>query len=87
MHEEKQEEKYIRLSRTFFSKSMPDDFKRMFMLVIKNTHYLPDNQKEFLCDHIHHYENISDLARSELLDVLDGLQLFVLTPPQNNISA
>jgi hypothetical protein len=82
-----QKEKYLRLSRTFFSQSMPDDFKRVFMLVVQNTHYLPDKQKEFLCDHIHHYETIGDLARNELLDVLDGFQLFVLTPPENNISA
>jgi len=77
-----QEEKYINLNRVFFAETIPDDMKRVFMLVINNTPCIPHDQKVFLCDHIHHYESISDYARSELLDVLDELHLF----SYNNIS-
>jgi len=72
-----EEEKYIKLNRKFFAESMPDDMKRVFMLIVNNTPYFPQKQKEFLCDHIHHFEHIGDFARSELLDVLDELHLFV----------
>jgi len=71
-----QEEKYIKLNRTFFAETMPEDMKRAFMLVINNTPCFQHEQKVFLCDHIHNYERINDYARSELLDVLDELHLF-----------
>ena len=77
-----QEEKYIHLTRVFLADTRPDDKKRVFKLDINNTPCIPHDQKVFLCDHIHHYESISDYARSELLDVLDELHLF----SHNNIS-
>lgn len=70
-------EKYLTLNRSFFAKSIPNDMKRVFMLVINNTNCLPDDQKGFLCDYIHNYENINDYARGQLLDVIDELKLFV----------
>lgn len=80
-----QEEQYLKLSRSFFSQSMPDDFKRAFIKIVQYTHFLPEKEKTFLCDQIHYYEHIGDIARKELLDVLDDLKLFVITP-QNNVS-
>lgn len=77
-------EKYVTLNRTFFAKTMPADMKRVFMMVIQHADILPNDQKLFLCDHIHNYEVIGDFARGELLDVLDGLQLFAIA--ENNIS-
>jgi len=85
MNEEK-EEKTARLSRAFFSTSMPDEFKRVFIKVVQHTHFIPEKERTFLCDQIHYYEHIGDFARKELLDVLDDLKLFVMTPPENNIS-
>jgi len=85
MQEEKQEEKYLKLSRSFFSQSMTDDFKRVFIMIVQHTHFLPEKEKTFLCDQIHYYEHIGDIARKELLDVLDDLKLFVATP-ENIIS-
>ena len=55
-------EKTARLSRAFFSTSMPDDFKRVFIQVVQHTHFLPEAQRTFL------------------------LKLFVMTPPENNVS-
>jgi len=69
-------EKYVKLSRTFFAETMPDDMKRIFMLVINNTDYIPYDQKVFLCDNIFHYESIGDYSRGQVLDVLDELKLF-----------
>jgi hypothetical protein len=69
-------EKYVKLCRKFFAETMPDDMKKVFMLVINNTHYIPDDQKIFLCDNIFHYESIGDYSRNQILDILDGLNLF-----------
>lgn len=71
------DEKYVKLNRKFFAETMPEDMKRAFMLIINNTSCLPYDQKVFLCDNIHNYERINDYTRSELLDVLDELHLFV----------
>lgn len=71
-----EEETYVKLNRAFFADSMPADMKRVFMLIINKT-TLPDDQKGFLCDYIHNYENINDYARGQLLDVIDELKLFV----------
>lgn len=78
-------ENHLRLSRTFFSRGMPDDFKRVFIKVVQHTACLPKDQKDFLCDQIHNYEHIGDFGRKEILDVIDELRLFVTTP-ENNIS-
>jgi len=87
MNEEKQEkENNLRLSRAFFSRGMPDDFKRVFIKVVMCTPCLPYDQKCFLCDQIQNYENIGDFGRKEILDVIDELRLFVTTP-ENKISA
>jgi hypothetical protein len=86
MNEEKQGENALRLSRAFFSRGMPDDFKRVFIKVIMCTPCLPYDQKCFLCDQIQNYENIGDFGRKEILDVIDELRLFVTTP-ENKISA
>ena len=83
MQEEK--EKTLRLSRAFFSRGMPDDFKRVFIKVIMCTPCLPYDQKCFLCDQIQNYERIGDFGRKEILDVIDELRLFVTTP-ENNVS-
>lgn len=80
-----EKETALRLSRTFFSRGMPDDFKRVFINVIQHTPCLPYDQKCFLCDQIQNYENIGDFGRKEILDVIDELRLFVTTP-ENNIS-
>jgi len=80
-----EKEKALRLSRTFFSRGMPDDFKRVFIKVIMMTPCLPYDQKCFLCDQIQNYESIGDFGRKEILDVIDELRLFVTTP-ENNIS-
>ena len=83
MIEEK--EKALRLSRAFFSRGMPDDFKRVFIKIVQHTQCLPYDQKCFICDQSQHYEDIGDFGRKEVLDIIDELRLFVLTP-QNNIS-
>lgn len=70
-------EKYLTLNRGFFSTTMPDDMKRVFMLVVNNTPCFPDDQRAFLCGCIHNYETIDDYTRGQLLDVLDDLKLFV----------
>lgn len=80
-----QEEQNVKLNRTFFAKSMPDEFKCVFIKIVQNTPCFPYDEKAFLCDHIHHYEDIGDYARNQLLDVLDDLRLFVITP-ENNVS-
>lgn len=72
-----EQEKYLTLNRGFFSETMPDDMKRVFMLVVNNTPCFPDDQKAFLCGCIHNYEKIDDYTRGQLLDVLDDLHLFV----------
>lgn len=74
-------EKFVKLNRKFLELEMPDDLKRCFMLIIKNTPCLPDEDKIFICDHIFHYENINQYQREEVLDVLDDLQLFVRHEP------
>jgi hypothetical protein len=71
------QETYVKLNRVFFSKTMPADMKRIFMLVVNNTPYFPDDQRAFLCGCIHNYETIDDYTRGQLLDVLDDLKLFV----------
>jgi hypothetical protein len=71
-----EEEIYVKLNRAFFAETMPEDMKRVFMLIINKT-ALPADQKLFLCDYIHNYENINDYARGQLLDVIDELKLFV----------
>lgn len=70
-------EKHLTLNRRFFADTIPDDMKRVFMLVINNTPCFPDDHKAFLCGCIHNYETIDEYARGQLLDVIDELKLFV----------
>jgi hypothetical protein len=63
----------LKLNRDFFKYTIADDMKQAFITIVQNHKALPQRDKDFICDNLQHYEEISQEARSEVLDVIDLL--------------
>jgi hypothetical protein len=69
---------YAKINRKVFAKEMPAQMKKAFMILIQKHPALPSADKDFVCDFLHNYESISDANRTEVLDVIDSMELFVV---------
>jgi len=68
---------YMKLNRTTFKDTMPDNLKKSFILLVQQHPALTKELKDFVCDVLQNYESMSEHNRSECLDVIDEMQLFV----------
>jgi len=75
---------FAKINRKIFATEMPEKLKQYFIVLIQKHPALPKTDKDFVCDFIHNYESISDANRSEVLDVIDGLELFIKREPIKN---
>jgi hypothetical protein len=70
---------------------MPEKFKKWLIAQIQakqiwaQTDIWTQSDKDFICDNIHNYETITDGDRADVLDIIDGLELFSLTPNILNV--
>ena len=69
---------YAKIKRELFRTSMPDKLKKAFIVLVQNHNVLGQSDKDFICDNIHHYEDIDEVSRIDVLDVLDGMEMFVI---------
>jgi hypothetical protein len=69
---------YAKIKRELFRKSMPDNLKKAFIILVQHHPALGQSDKDFVCDNIHHYETIDEVSRTDVLDVLDGMDMFVV---------
>jgi len=66
----------LKLNRDFFKTSIADDIKKAFQTIVQTHKALPQREKDFICDNLQHYENISQESKNEVLDVIDEMQFF-----------
>lgn len=78
---------YAKIKRDLFKKSMPDNIKKAFITLVQQHPALGKSDKDFVCDNIQNYELIDDLSRTDVLNVLDGMDMFVFgeNPEKNNL--
>jgi len=69
---------YAKIKRDLFKASMPENIKKAFIVLVQQHPALGKSDKDFVCDNIHNYELIDDVSRTDVLDVLDGMDMFVL---------
>ena len=69
---------YAKIKREMFRTSMPETLKKSFIVLVQNHNLLGQSDKDFICDNIHHYESIDEVSRKDVLDVLDGMEMFVV---------
>ena len=72
---------FAKINRKIFAKEMPQKLKEWFIVMIQHHNGLPKSEKDFVCDFLNNYESISDENRNDVLDVIDGLELFVKGEP------
>ena len=72
---------FAKINRQIFAKEMPQKLKEYFIVLIQKHPIIPKADKDFVCDFLNNYESISDENRNEVLDVIDGLQLFIRGEP------
>lgn len=75
---------FAKINRQIFAKEMPQKLKEYFIVMIQKHPALPKPDKDFVCDFLNNYETISDANRNEVLDVIDGLELFIRGEPIKN---
>jgi hypothetical protein len=68
---------YAKLQRHLLKESMNDTLKKAFVTLVQTHPALSKSDKDFICDNIQNYETIDQASRSDILDVIDGLGLFV----------
>lgn len=69
---------YAKIKRELFRKSMPENLKKSFIILVQHHQALGQSDKDFICDNIHHYEDIDEVSRTDVLDVLDGMDMFIV---------
>ena len=69
---------YAKIKRELFETQIPESLKRSFIVLVQNHNVLPKSDKDFICDHIHHYEDIDQQSRTDVMDVLDAMELFII---------
>lgn len=69
---------YAKIKRELFRTSMPDKLKKAFIVLVQNHNVLGQSDKDFICENINHYEDIDEVSRTDVLDVLDGMEMFVI---------
>ena len=69
---------YAKIKRELFRTSMPDNLKKSFIVLVQNHNVLGQSDKDFICENINHYEDIDEVSRIDILDVLDGMEMFVI---------
>ena len=74
------EVKYAKLNRKMFETGMPDNLKKAFITLVQQHPALQQSDKDFVCEHIHHFDDIDEIHRTDVLDVIDGMNLFIHNP-------
>lgn len=69
---------YAKIKRELFRTSMPDNLKKAFIQLVQHHNALGQSDKDFVCDNIHNYETIDEVSRIDVLDVLDGMDMFIV---------
>lgn len=69
---------YAKIKRELFRKSMPENLKKSFIILVQHHQALGQSDKDFICENILHYEDISEVSRTDVLDVLDGMDMFIV---------
>lgn len=69
---------YAKIKRELFRTSMPDNLKKAFIVLVQNHNVLGQSDKDFICENINHYEDIDEVSRTDIMDVLDGMEMFVI---------
>lgn len=69
---------YAKINREILATHMSETLKKSFILLVQNHPALPKSEKDFICDSIHHYEDIDQTSRNDVMDVLDAMELFVI---------
>ena len=69
---------YAKIKRELFETQIPETLKRSFIVLVQNHNVLRQSDKDFICDNIHHYENIDTQSRTDVLVVLDAMELFIM---------
>ena len=69
---------FAKINRKVLAKEMPEQMKKWFINAIQKHPAIPKPDKDFVCDFIHNYESISDADRTEVLDVIDSMDLFII---------
>lgn len=69
---------YAKIKRELFRKSMPDNLKKAFIILVQQHPALGKSDKDFVCENINHYETIDEVSRTDVMDVLDGMDMFVV---------
>jgi hypothetical protein len=72
---------FAKINRKIFAKEMPEKLKQYFIFVIQKHPTLPQKEKDFVSDFLNNYESISDENRNDVMDVIDGLGLFIRGEP------
>lgn len=68
---------FAKLKRELFKESMPDNIKKAFITLVQKHPALGASDKDFICDNIQNYETIDDVSKTDVLDVIDGMELFI----------
>lgn len=69
---------YAKIKRELFRTSMPDNLKKSFIVLVQQHPALGQSDKDFICENINHYEDIDEVSRMDVMDVLDGMEMFVI---------
>lgn len=68
---------YAKINREILSTHMSETLKRSFIVLVQHHPVLPKADRDFICDNIHHYEDITQTSRNDVMDVLDAMELFI----------
>ena len=69
---------YAKIKRELFRTSMPDNLKKSFIILIQHHPALGQSDKDFVCDNIQNYETIDEVSRIDVMDIIDGMEMFVI---------
>lgn len=69
---------YAKINRKVLAKEMPEQMKKWFIDMIQKHPAIPKPDKDMVCDFLNNYESISDADRTEVLDVIDMMDLFAI---------
>ena len=69
---------YAKIKRELFRTSMPENLKKSFIVLVQNHNVLVQCDKDFVCDNIQNYESIDEVSRNDIMDILDGMEMFIV---------
>lgn len=70
---------FAKLNRLVLELNMPTDMKQFFIRKVQELTCMSQSDKDFICDNIHNYEKVDQQSRFDVLDTIDGMELFTLS--------